>query len=618
MKISQSLRRIYSGGLACAFLAAVIGVALERARFGSSEADAFSSVEASVRSEVAAVTTSLNEIASSVAREPGLLDAAAADPAGARALFDLADVSLQGRPPGVFAVTAYRASGSGTPLAWSGRPSEIPLERLSESEVFFVESGPLGLRLVYVSPVTDASTGHRVGMIAAERVLSASRGIRAASAEAALTIPTIVPVTVRPHDSSVTGEGHTFAIQSPTGAPLLDARVTSAALESAHARWRNNVTAVALVLLALTLLVSIAPLLWWRDTLAKPGDQASVLGIVLALLLAARALLWLAPVPDWTEQIFRAETLGVPLGALLQSPVDFLLTMLLLAAVVALGFELAGRLRHHIRRRQSAPGTNRDWALCAASQMAAGALVALSIVGYEVILRNAISAASVDALHFSLHPWDESATARVAFAIAVLLTQAVVFWTGVLVLQLMSLPWRIPRTGATAAAAFLLQAMPIALIAAFPRVIGAAPSTVPQWPTAVAGFSCLVLAWAIGWVRPRYRHASQALRLAAGALVLISARIRPVSVDPAFCGSRIAQIDRRTLRPAGSTAAGATPAKAVRRSSTDRSRRVAHAHRLFFLSFLSFLFFVATVAGRGGASAVVPDQHGDRAARGVD
>ena len=72
--------------------------------------------------------TTLNEIASSVAREPGLFDAAAADPVGtgARILFDRSDQALEGRTPAVFAVSAYRPSGSGTPLAWSGRPSEIP------------------------------------------------------------------------------------------------------------------------------------------------------------------------------------------------------------------------------------------------------------------------------------------------------------------------------------------------------------------------------------------------------------------------------------------------------------------------------------------------------------
>ena len=421
------IRRIYLGGLACALVATAIGIGLERARFGSSEADAFARVEGSVRSEIAGVVSSLSEIASSVGREPALFDAAAADPAGARALFDLADQSLQGRTPGVFAVTAYRASGSGTPLAWSGRPSEISVERLSESEALFVESGPLGLRLIYVRPVTDASTGHRLGMIAAERVLSASHGIREASSEVVLSIPTIVPVTVRPHDATRPADGNTVVVQSPTNEPLLDARLSPEGLQAARAKWRGDIAAVVLGILALTLIVSIPPLLGWRETTRTGRDQVSVLGIVVAALVSARVLLWLAPTVTWTDQVFHTEALAPPLRALLRSPVDFLLTMLLFAALVTLGLELTDRLRRAIQHRRPPPRSNQEWATFAVSQLAAGALVALLVVGYEVVLGDAISATSVDALHFSLHPW---VTARVAFAIAVILAQAVVVWTG--------------------------------------------------------------------------------------------------------------------------------------------------------------------------------------------
>ena len=198
-----------------------------------------------------------------MAREPGFFDAAAADPAGARALFDRADQALVGRASGVFAVTAYRASGSGTPLAWSGRPSEIGPDRLSESEAFFVASGTLGLRLIYVRPVLDRTTGHRLGMVAAERVLSTTRGIRAASSEVTLSLPTLVPVTVRPHQTATGGDRGTFVVTSPRGEALLDARISADVLRAARENWRNNVAAIALAILALALAVSIPPLLRW-------------------------------------------------------------------------------------------------------------------------------------------------------------------------------------------------------------------------------------------------------------------------------------------------------------------------------------------------------------------
>ncbi|HEV3214125.1 MAG TPA: HAMP domain-containing sensor histidine kinase [Vicinamibacterales bacterium] len=521
MNISSSLRRIYAAGVVCAILAVAIGFALERARFGSTDADALARGEGSVRDEIAGVVASLTEIASSVAGEPGLFDAAAADPAGARALFDRADQALAGREPGVFAVTAYRASASGTPLAWSGRPSEISVERLSEAEAFFVDSVSLGLRLVYVRPVIDVPSGHRLGMVAAERVLSETRGIRAVSSEVALSLPTLVPANVRPHQSPQDGEHDTFVVTSPRGEPLLDARISTEALHAARETWRSTVAAVALAILALTLIASVPPLLRWRNSMTRMSDRLSALAIVFALFVAARALLWLAPAPDWTIQIFHFEALGPLLRALLRSPVDFLFTMLLAGALVMWGFDIAERARLTMWHRGSAPGSNQERALFALAQLAAGALVALLLIGYEVLLGNAVAATSVDALHFSLHPWDATATARVAFAIAVVLAQTIMLWCGVLVLQLASLPWRMPRTGAGAATAVVLRAIPIAIVAAFPRLIGAAPSTVPRWPTAVAGFACLALAWAFAWVRPRYRHASQALRLFAGALVLL-------------------------------------------------------------------------------------------------
>jgi signal transduction histidine kinase len=524
MFIAKTLRRIYAGGLAAALVAGLAGFGLERARFGATEAEGLGRVERSVQADISAVAATLSEIASAVASEPELFDKAAADPVGTdtRTLFERTDRSLEDRSLSLndFAVSAYRPSGA--LLAWSGRPSEIPVDRLSAEESFFVESVPLGIRLVYVRPVIDRATSHRLGMIAAERVLSASRGIQTLSTtEATLSIPTIVPVTVRPHDGSAASGPHTFVILAPNGQPLLDARVAPDALQAARDRWRQNVVGLVLAIVALALIVSIAPLLRWRATLSHPGDQVSVLGLVLALIVGARALLWLAPVRAWTPQVFHTETLGTALRALLRSPLDFLLTLLLLAALVMLGFEFAERLRHLVRHRHAAPAGARNWGLFAVSQLAAGAAVALLLVGYEVVLGNAISATSVDALHFSLHPWSYTAVSRVAFAIAVILAQGVVLWAGALIVQLTSVPWRIPRTGRAAVAAFVFRALPIMLIAAYPRIIGAAPSTVPPWPTALAGCACLVLAWGLAWGRPRYRHASQALRLVAGAMILL-------------------------------------------------------------------------------------------------
>ncbi len=515
--IARPLRRIYLTGLVCAALAALAGISAERARFGPSDhKEAQARVEQSVRAEITAVTSALAEIAASVAREPALFDTAAADPAGARPLLDRADRALQGRTAGVFAVTAYRPSGP-WPLAWSGVPSEIGVERIAGPETFFVAPGPLGLRLIYIRPVHDPVSGSRVGVIAAERLVSSSRGIRITAPEdAVLSLPTLVPVTVRPYDLRASAAG--FVIQSPLGQPLLAASVTPDAIRDTRARWRENVTAIVLGILALTVIVALAPVLRWREAFSKLGENLKAIGAILALLALARLLLWYAPTARWTDQIFRPTALGPVLRALLRTPVDFLLTMAGIATVVVLAFDLVERLRRTIRHRLPSPTNRTDWAMFTVAQLGAGTAVALLLVGYEVLLGNIISATSVDALHFSLHPL---VSARLAFALGLLLAEAVVFWTGIVIVVLVTLPWRAQRSGGIALAAFVLQALPVLAIAIFPRAIGAAPSTVPAVPTAFAGLACLALAWGMSWVRPRYRHASQALRVFASALVLL-------------------------------------------------------------------------------------------------
>ena len=513
--VARSLRRIYLIGLMCAAGTAIGGIAIERSLFGPTDTDAITRVEESVRSEIRRVADALGEIAAIVSREPAQFDMAAADPAGARQLLDRSDQALQARTPGVFAVTAYRPSG--TPLAWSGVPSEIDIERLVGPETFFVAPGPLGLRLIYIQPVLDPVTNHRVGVIAAERVISASAGVRTATrGEGMLSLPTLAPVTVQPLDASRPSDG--FVVQSPVGQPLLIAHITRQTVRETRERWRGNTTAVVLGILALTLMVSVPTLLRWRDTNQTLGRHTQAVGIILALVVAARVLLWFAPTGQWTDQVFHTAALGRGLRTLLRTPVDFLLTLAAIAGVVVLAFDLVERLRRTIRHRLPPPESRSEWALFAAAQIAAGVCVALLLVGYEVLLGNAISATSVDALHFSLHPL---AGARLAFAVGLLFAEAVVFWSAVLGVILMTAPWRLPRQGSAAVAAFALQAAPVLAIAVFPRSIGAAPSTVPALPTALAGLACLTLAWGMAWARPRYRHASQALRMFAGALVLL-------------------------------------------------------------------------------------------------
>ena len=176
---------------------------------------------------------------------------AAADPAGARPLLDRADQALQARTAGVFAVTAYRPSGA-YPLAWSGVPSEVGVDRIAGPEAFFVAPGPLGLRLVYIKPILDPVSGHRVGVSAAERVVSSSLGVRMATPEGVLSLPTLVPVTVQPDERRSRSAG--FVIQSPLGRDPPRACHVACDSDTSTAAAKNVPAVVARS--ALTLIVS--------------------------------------------------------------------------------------------------------------------------------------------------------------------------------------------------------------------------------------------------------------------------------------------------------------------------------------------------------------------------
>ena len=97
------------------------------------------------------------------------------DVTATRRLFAAAEAALAPVDVADFALTAYGEDGR--PLAWDGRPSDLPADRLQGEEAWFLAQGALGLRLVYVTPVV-LPNGPRVGSVAAERSLafgSASR-----------------------------------------------------------------------------------------------------------------------------------------------------------------------------------------------------------------------------------------------------------------------------------------------------------------------------------------------------------------------------------------------------------------------------------------------------------
>src|SRR5471032_1168769 len=163
----RRLIRLALTGLVCVLAVMAIGRISERVVMGPDEASARMRIERDVRGAFDVMSRGLQTIAKGVADPDALVAAARDDEGAARKLFDAAQAAAVAQTSDVeLAVTAYATAGR--PVAWAGRPSELPKDRLDGDEAWFIAQGALGLRLVYVMPVNDAS-GMRVGTIAAEQ-----------------------------------------------------------------------------------------------------------------------------------------------------------------------------------------------------------------------------------------------------------------------------------------------------------------------------------------------------------------------------------------------------------------------------------------------------------------
>ncbi|MCX6552429.1 MAG: hypothetical protein NTY02_15735, partial [Acidobacteria bacterium] len=175
MRVPVRQWRFVGWFLAFAFLAGGSGAAYEYARLGGSAAAATDQVTNEVRQAFSEITSTLEQAATGVAREHDLVVRAATDPAAARTLFDLLNQWAKDDR----AVTVYGADG--TPLAWSGRPSDLPRPSVSGPEALLIAPGPSGPRLVRVQPVTGehperpGEVARRVGSIVAETPLPVTR-----------------------------------------------------------------------------------------------------------------------------------------------------------------------------------------------------------------------------------------------------------------------------------------------------------------------------------------------------------------------------------------------------------------------------------------------------------
>jgi signal transduction histidine kinase len=506
------LRRAVVGGLLLTAVVAGAGWVIERARLGSTEAAALARVAGDVQRDFVALADSLRQATTQIVSDPRAHVSSSPDMGRTRALFGASAAIVQARPD-VDAISVYDAAGRA--VAWAGRPSNLPDERITGGNALFVAPGPAGLRLVHIRPITEAGPqGRRLGSVAAEHLLTRDGPIRADN-QSTFTFETgQIPVSLRPRyegaGDSVPPYG--FLLGAPGEPPLLEAMVSPASLSGLRQSWRDGLRGLVLTLLALTLLTVAVILREAHEATHSVRVFLLLVVSIIALLTAARLLLALAVPSAWLLH----GTGPWPNRLLFRSPADFLATSLYMLAMAALAGDLVERWR--LMRRQSArePQVSiLDRLAFWFTQMVAACGIGGILLLHERALSLVVRESGTFGLQFSLHPFDSG---RATVLLGLFALNAAAFWAMVTLLRLAAATWwRVRRRAYVlrSAMASIYVAVPLAVIAYVKgQPLADASSLVP------AVFAVVVTGGVARWVAPRYRHASQGLRLLVAYFVL--------------------------------------------------------------------------------------------------
>ena len=109
-------------------------------------------------------------------------------------LFDIVGAALADGEPERIGITIYDADA--TPIAWGGRVSDVPKERIEGPATLIVAPGAHGPGLIRIEPIPAASGAPRVATVVVEQTLGELQG--APGLNDTFLLPTsLVPVRVR-------------------------------------------------------------------------------------------------------------------------------------------------------------------------------------------------------------------------------------------------------------------------------------------------------------------------------------------------------------------------------------------------------------------------------------
>ena len=503
-----------TAGAVSALIVLAVGWTIQRLALGGTDADARVRVESDVRASFDSMARALRDEAGRVADPASIRSAVGGDDDARRRLFDAVESAVSHDEDFDDALTVY--GNDGRAVAWSGRPSELPRERLQGRAAWFLTEGTLGLRLMYLAPVLDGSS--RVGSVVAERSLAVTgapgtgpaTGFRTSDTEEFRFSTRIAPVSIDlPFEAArTTPTAGDFDVSSPTGERLLSASVSPDDIAATRRRWQRATWSIALIVFAAAVLLLCGPLLDWRNTSRTAGRYVLATFSVAAVIVLGRILLRVASPADWSDAsiVSGASYASTLLPPLLTSPFDFVATALAAGGLIALLLFLVERWRVHLACSRIAVISPLRIVLFLATQLAAGVLLAMVLLGHQALLRDTIAHTTLDLLHFSLHPWSSP---RIALQVGLIIAHASAMGLVVAVLRAASVPWLVWRRR------WVLRAGAIACwfgpLVAWQWVHDG--GTDRQLPLVAGAVIAVALASGATRLKARYRHGSQAFRL---------------------------------------------------------------------------------------------------------
>ena len=126
--VSRALARLAAVGVVALLTVWLGGLAIERIRLGADEPAARARVQAAVSEQVASLESRLEIAIAALGPATDLVQRAeGGDRSAERQLFELVEAAVP-QGPAVVSVTVYGETRA--PVAWTGRPTEVPAARI--------------------------------------------------------------------------------------------------------------------------------------------------------------------------------------------------------------------------------------------------------------------------------------------------------------------------------------------------------------------------------------------------------------------------------------------------------------------------------------------------------